>query len=96
MTILQELRIYLGHSLAEMENLKQTGRITDRLYGHYCFLWLWSAWRTDYRHERYYQRMGPEAYWRRIDRVKKIVKFIRSVELPPSDRIPFRVGSLNP
>ena len=96
MTILQELRIFLSYSLAQMQHLKQTGQITDRLYGHYCFLWLWSADRSDYRHERYYQRMGSEAYWRRIDRVKKIVDFIRSVELPPSDRIPFRVGSPNP
>ena len=96
MTIIQELKIYLGHTMFEMQYLKQSGAVSDRLYRHFCFLWLWSAQRWDDRHERFYKRMGSDAYWRRIDRVKALCARIQSVELPPANRIPFRVGTLNP
>jgi hypothetical protein len=95
MTITQELRLFLGYSLNEMRDFKQTGRITDRLYRHYLTVWRWGAWRDCYIHQRYYDRMGPAVYWRRIDRIKALIERIRAVEMPPSDRIPFAVGSLN-
>ena len=72
MTITQELRLFLGYSLVQMAYLKQTGRVSDRLYRHYYHLWLWSAWRQDHRHGRFYKRMGSAAYWRRIDRVRRL------------------------
>lgn len=96
MTIIQELKVFLDHTLAEMEDLKQHGCITDRLYKHYCFLWLWSAPRWDHRHNRLFERMGRDAYWRRIDRVKALENRIRAVDLPAPQHIPFRVGALNP
>lgn len=96
MTITQELRLFLDYTPDEMRLFRQEGRISDRLYGHYCHLWLWSAWRADHRHDRFFERYGRAAYWRRIDRVKALVNRIRAVDLPPSDRIPFRVGCLNP
>lgn len=97
LTIAQELSFFLGHSIRQMEDLKQRGCITDRLYGHYCWFWLWSADRCDFRHEVLYNRLGSEFYWRRIDRVKALatkIKALRS-ELDPKD-IPFRLGTLNP
>lgn len=96
MTITQELRLFLGYSLDQMAYLKLTGRVSDRLYRHYCFLWLWSAWRQDHRHERFYKRMGSAAYWRRIDRVRRLFLRIAEIPLPEPDRIPFAVGCLNP
>jgi hypothetical protein len=95
MTITQELRLFLGYSLNEMRDFKQTGRITDRLYRHYLTLWRWGQWRDCHIHQRYYDRMGPAVYWRRIDRIKALIERIRAVEMPPSDRIPFAVGSIN-
>lgn len=96
MTITQELRLFLNYTPDQMRDLKQTGRVSDRLYRHYCFIWLWSAWRQDYRHERFYKRMGSAAYWRRIDRVRRLFLRIAEVPLPEADRIPFSVGCLNP
>jgi hypothetical protein len=96
-TIAQELSFFLGHSIRQMEDLKQRGCITDRLYRHYCWFWLWSAHRHDFRHEVLYNRLGSEFYWRRIDRVKALAAKIEALrsELDPKD-IPFRLGSLNP
>lgn len=96
MTITQELRIFLGHTMFEMQYLKQSGCVSDRLYRHFCTLWLWSAPRDNYKHDRFYKRMGSDAYWRRIDRVKALGERIRAVELPAPEHIPFRVGTLNP
>ena len=61
------------YSLLEVQHLKQCGEISDKIYKHYCFLWLWSAWRHDYRHSRIYENMGSEFYWKRIDKVKAMV-----------------------
>jgi hypothetical protein len=40
-------------------------------------VWAWSAPRfggmVGWIHERYYEEMGPEAYHRRIERVRKVV-----------------------
>ena len=96
LSISEELSFFLGHSIHEMQTLKQQGCITDRLYKHYCFLWLWSAFRIDFRHERLYSK-GAELYWRRIQRVKTLAEKIKSLkpDLNPRD-IPFRIGSLNP
>lgn len=95
MTITQELRLFIGHNLSDMQDLKQQGRISDRLYGHYCFLWLWGAYRDDYRHDLFYKRMGRDAYWRRIERVKALIERIRAVPIPAPEHIPFAVGTLN-
>lgn len=96
MTITQELRLFLDYTPDQMRDFKQTGRISDRLYGHYLFLWRWGAWHPENdAHERFYRRMGSAAYWRRIDRVKALIARIRAVPLPPADRIPFSVGCLN-
>ena len=95
MTPAQELKFFLDHTHGQMQALRQEGRISDRLYGHYNFLWLWSAYRCDHRHERYYARMGSDAYWRRIDRVKALVERIRQLPTPPPAQIPFALGTLN-
>jgi hypothetical protein len=56
---------------------KQLNNVTDKVYGHYMFLWLWSADRSDYRHDVFYKKYGAERYWRRIDRVLKVANAIR-------------------
>lgn len=96
LSVSQELSFFLGHSMDEMQDLKQKGCITDRLYRHYCWMWLWSAYRHDLRHESLWNKRGGQFYWRRINRVQRLVKKIRAfrMELNPRD-IPFRVGSLN-
>lgn len=95
LSVSQELSFFLGHSIHEMQDLKQRGCISDRLYGHYCFIWLWSTSKDDFRHDRLYAK-GSERYWRRIQRVKSLREKIKALrtELNPRD-IPFRVGSLN-
>lgn len=79
-----------------MEGLRQNGHISDKIYGHYCFLWLWSAHRHDFRHEEFYRKFGAERYWRRIDRIKALVERIRPLKAKadPMD-VPFAIGSLN-
>jgi len=91
-----ELSYFLDHSLAEMEDLKQWGRVSDRIYRHYCFLWLWSAWRQDYRHDQFYRKFGYLRYWKRIERVKAVVERIRPLRVQvPSEHVPFSLGTLN-
>lgn len=91
-----ELSYFLDHSLAQMESLKQWGHVSDKVYGHYCFLWLWSAQRHDYRHEEFYRKFGPERYWRRIDRVKALVERIRPLKTHVHYKdVPFALGRLN-
>ena len=96
LSISEELSFFLKYSIREMEDLKQRGCITDRLYKHYCFLWLWSAFRIDFRHERLYSK-SAELYWRRIQRVQALVGKIRALGLNLNTKVvPYRVGSLNP
>lgn len=95
MNIIQELRFFIDCSPSQIQLLKQDGVISWRLYRHYKFLWLWSAWRDNYQHERFYNRMGSDAYWRRIERVKAIVERIRVIPVPSLEHIPFRLGSIN-
>lgn len=91
-----ELSYFLDHSLAQMESLKQCGYVSDRVYGHYCFLWLWSAPRHDCRHEEFYHKFGPERYWRRIERVKALVERIRPLKTHIHYKdVPFALGRLN-
>jgi hypothetical protein len=91
-----ELSYFLDHSLAQMESLKQWGHISDRVYGHYCFLWLWSAPRHDYRHEEFCGKFGAERYWRRIDRIKALVEKIRPLRTYVACKdVPFALGRLN-
>ena len=96
-TIAQELSFFLGHSIRQMEDLKQRGCITDRLYRHYCWFWLWSAHRHDFRHETLYNRLGGKFYWRRINRVRRLVEKIGAfrMEFDMKD-VPFGLGTLNP
>ena len=95
LTITQELKFFLGHSLEQMEHLKQQGIVSDRLFGHYTFFWLWGEVREDYRHFRFYKKMGSDAYWRRIERVKNLIEKINNVPVPSPEHVPFRLGSLN-
>lgn len=96
LSISEELSFFLGHSIHEMQDLKQRGCITDRLYKHYCFLWLWSVSRTDFRHDSLYSK-NKTAYWRKIEKVKALLERIKSAKLDLNPRdIPFRLGSLNP
>ena len=91
-----ELSYFLGHSLVQMEGLRQNGHISDKIYGHYCFLWLWSAHRDDFRHEEFYRKFGAERYWRRIDRIKVLVERIRPLKAKVDPiNVPFAIGSLN-
>jgi hypothetical protein len=64
-------------SYNEVVYQKQLNNVTDKVYGHYMFLWLWSADRSDFRHERFYKKYGAERYWRRIDRVLAYATAIR-------------------
>lgn len=96
MTITQELRLFLDYTPDQMRTFKQEGRISDRLYGHYLFLWTWGAWHPDNEtHDRFFERHGRVAYWRRIDRVKALIERIRAVPIPAPEHIPFAVGTLN-
>ncbi len=91
-----ELSFFVGHSMIEMESLKQSGLISDRLYRHYCFLWLWSAWRTDYRHDVFYKKFGAIRYSRRIERVNAILQRIKPLrEQVAPETVPFALGVLN-
>lgn len=91
-----ELSYFLDHSLAQMESLKQWGHVSDRIYRHYCFLWLWSAQRHDYRHEEFYRKFGAKRYWRRIDRIKTLVERIRPLKTYVHYKdVPFALGRLN-
>ena len=97
LSISEELSFFLGYSIREMEDLKQRGCITDRLYRHYCWLWLWSAWRQDFRHETLWDKRGGVFYWRRINRVQRLVKKIRAFRMNfDMKNVPYRLGSLNP
>lgn len=91
-----ELSYFLGHSLTQMESLKQSGHVSDKVYGHYCFLWLWSAQRSDYRHERFCRKFGSERYWRRIERIRALVEKIRPLrQAVEPQHVPFALGRLN-
>ena len=97
LSISEELSFFLNHSIREMEDLKQQGYITDRIYRHYCWLWLWSAHRHDFRHETLWNKRGGEFYWRRINRVQRLVKKIRAFRINFDMKdVPYRLGSLNP
>ena len=97
LSISEELSFFLKYSIREMEDLKQRGCITDRLYRHYCWLWLWSAHRHDFRHETLYNKRGGEFYWRRINRVQALVRKIRALGLNLDTKfVPYQVGRLNP
>lgn len=91
-----ELSFFLDHSPVQMESLKQNGFVSDRIYRHYCFLWLWSACRHDCRHERFYRRFGAERYWRRVERIKALVERIRPLKTYVLYKdVPFALGRLN-
>lgn len=96
LTLAQELSYFLGYSLQEMMDLKQQGRISDRLYGKYILLWRWSAIRyEDDAQTRFYNRMGSDAYWRRIDRGIALLARLRALpKLDPRD-VPFALGVLH-
>lgn len=91
-----ELSYFLDHTIEQMESLKQHGHVSDKVYGHYCFLWLWSVQRYDFRHEEFYRKFGSERYWRRIDRIKALVERIRPLKTRVHFRdVPFALGRLN-
>jgi hypothetical protein len=95
LTPAQELSYFLDYSMTQMEDMKQTGYVSNRLYKHYCFLWLWgSGIRTSIRHERFYRVMGSDAYWRRIERVRRIIDCTRSLDKPAPEHVPFALGRL--
>lgn len=52
------------------------GRISQRVFDHWCLFYDWAAPRftgaAGIRQDRFYTRMGADAYWRRIDRVKRL------------------------
>jgi hypothetical protein len=95
MTPAQELKFFLDHTFNEMTYLKQTGRVSDRLFGHYIFLWTWGTFHYSDAHDRFYRRFGADRYWRRIDRVKALIERIRQLPTPPPEQIPFALGTLN-
>ena len=96
LTPAQEIKFFLDHTMSQMQDLKQRGFVSDKLYGHYCFLWLWGAPHSyEYRHQSFYRRMGADAYWRRIDRVKAVIDRIRSLQARVPERIPFKLGRIN-
>lgn len=52
------------------------GRITQKTFEHFCLFWDWCAPRFSgsaaIRQERYYNKMGKDAYYRRMERVRRI------------------------
>lgn len=79
-----------------MEGLRQNGHISDKIYGHYCFLWLWGTPRCDSRHRKFYNRFGAKRYCRRIDRIKALIEKIRLLRVGVNpENVPFAIGSLN-
>ena len=74
-----EVRNNIDLSLNEIVEKKQRGLLSEKAYSHLFYLWTWSAFRaSSFLHDRFYKRMGSEAYWRRIDRAKKIVEQIKN------------------
>lgn len=75
-------------SLAEVENTKRFGlveneRFTERARKAYIFLWGWSTPRFSgnigLKHDKFYNSVGKEVYYRRINRVENIInKLIQS------------------
>ncbi len=91
-----ELSYFVGHSPSQMENLKQSGLVSDRLYRHYLVLWLWSSHRQDWRHEQFYRKFGPDRYWRRIEKIKALVEKIAGLKACIDYRhAPLHIGTLN-
>lgn len=95
-TVPFEVSFFLDHSLSQAQDLRQRGVISDRVYGHYCFLWLWSAPRFDYRHEEFYRKFGKERYWRRISRVKTLVEELKKLNAFVDYKVvPLAIGRLS-
>jgi hypothetical protein len=93
----QELKFFLDYTLAEMQDLKQNGRISDRLYGHYLFVWHWGAFHFgSHRQDSFLMKFGFDRLERRILRVKALIERIRNLPTPDPEHIPFGVGCLNP
>ena len=81
--------------MIQMESLVQYGLVSRKIYGHYCFLWLWGAQRCDHRHERLYSQ-SPSRYWRRVARVKALIERIRPLRAGfKPENVPFAIGRIN-
>lgn len=57
--------------------LVENERFTEKARDHFRFLWLWSGARESARHDRFYNAVGADAYWRRIERVRRIIEELK-------------------
>lgn len=57
--------------------LVENERFTEKARRHFYFLWLWSAPRNDEIHDIVYDIFGADFYWRRIEKVKRIVEELK-------------------
>lgn len=67
-----------GVSLSVVESIPRHGlvgneRFSERARDWYRFFWTWSAFRSGVEHDRAYQALGRDGYWRRIDRCKALL-----------------------
>lgn len=70
-----------NHNFNEVERMWNQGRLSDREWHRYRFAWTWCAarWsnvcRAGEKQERFWNRFGKEAYYRRMNRVRRICGF---------------------
>src|SRR5215468_7488886 len=69
-------------------NMLHWGSISQRTFDWFCFFYDWAAPRysgsASFKQERFYNRCGEEAYWRRIERVKALLERVRNGEVEPA------------
>lgn len=71
-----------GVSLNVVESIPRHGlvgnaRFSERARDWYRFFWMWSAFRSHPAHDRAYQALGRDGYWRRIDRCKALLNRLK-------------------
>mgnify|MGYP001263580501 CR=1 FL=1 len=72
-----------GVSLTVVESLPRYGlvgnaRFAERARDWYRLFWMWSAFRSHPTHDRAYQALGRDGYWRRIARCKALLNRLTS------------------
>jgi hypothetical protein len=70
MTALEAIRA--RHSLNTVVRFLYEGRISQREYDRFYGAWLWGAVRfASDEHDRFYARHGAQAYYHRINRMRR-------------------------
>jgi hypothetical protein len=70
MTALDAIRS--KYSMNQVTRFYYEGRISDREYNRFCGAWLWGAAHlASMEHDRFYALHGKDAYYRRINRMRR-------------------------